>query len=56
MPAELQLAAKNRQVMAIAYSPGKSLFSTAFMLWMSGSGVHIFNIMVTGMFKFQIVI
>eukprot|EP00597_Dinobryon_sp_UTEXLB2267_P006041 CAMPEP_0170079864 /NCGR_PEP_ID=MMETSP0019_2-20121128/16139_1 /TAXON_ID=98059 /ORGANISM="Dinobryon sp., Strain UTEXLB2267" /LENGTH=151 /DNA_ID=CAMNT_0010293535 /DNA_START=202 /DNA_END=657 /DNA_ORIENTATION=+ len=49
MPAELQLAAKQRQVMAIAYSPAKGIFSTAFMLWMSGSGIHIFNIMVTGM-------
>jgi hypothetical protein len=35
--------------MAIAYGPGKALLSTAFMLWMSGSSVQIFSIMMTGM-------
>lgn len=49
MSQELQLAAKQRQLMAIAYSPGKSLLTTAFMLWMSGSSVQIFSIMMTGM-------
>jgi hypothetical protein len=33
---EKVLEAKRRQVMALAYSPGKNLLSTAFMLWMSG--------------------
>jgi hypothetical protein len=50
--ADLQLAAKQRQVMAIAYGPGKSLMSTAFMLWMSGSSIQIFSIMTTGMALF----
>ena len=33
----------------MAYSPGKNLLTTAFMLWMSGSSVQIFSIMMTGM-------
>lgn len=49
MSVELQLAAKQRQLMSIAYGPGKSLLTTAFMLWMSGSSVQIFSIMMTGM-------
>jgi len=49
MSTEMQIAAKNRQVMAISYGPGKSLFTTAFMLWMSGSSIQIFSIMMTGM-------
>lgn len=49
MSADNQLAAKQRQVLAIAYGPGKNLFTTAFMLWMSGSSVQIFSIMMTGM-------
>lgn len=39
--------------MEIAYAPGKNLFMTGFMLWMSGSGVHIFSIMMTAMAMFQ---
>lgn len=35
--------------MNIAYGPGKNLLSTAFMLWMSGSSIQIFSIMMTGM-------
>lgn len=31
----------------LAYSPGKSIFMTAFMMWMSGSSVNIFSIMIT---------
>ena len=46
---ELQKTARQRQVMNIAYSPGKNLLTTAFMLWMSGSSVQIFSIMMTGM-------
>lgn len=53
MPAEMQLAAAQRQLYAIAYSPGKSLLSTAFMLWMSGSSIQIFSIMMTGMALFN---
>ena len=49
MSAELQLAAKQRHVMSIAYGPGKALLTTGFMLWMSGSSVQIFSIMMTGM-------
>lgn len=41
--------AKQRQVMNIAYGPGKGLLTTAFMLWMSGSSIQIFSIMMTGM-------
>ena len=33
----------------MAYSPGKNLLTTAFMLWMSGSSIQIFSIMMTGM-------
>lgn len=46
---EMQIAAKQRQVMNIALAPGKNLFTTAFMLWMSGSSIQIFSIMMTGM-------
>jgi len=31
----------------MALQPGKSFAMTAFMLWMSGSGVHPFSIMIT---------
>ena len=31
----------------LAWSPGKNFMMTGFMLWMSGSGVHIFSIMIT---------
>ena len=44
-----EIAAKQRQVMAIAYGPGKGILSTGFMLWMSGSGIQIFSLMMTGM-------
>lgn len=30
-----------------AYAPGRSIFMTLFMIWMTGSGVNIFNIMIT---------
>lgn len=42
-------AALKRQLMQVAYSPGKQLFMTGFMLWMSGSTLNIFSIMMTGM-------
>ena len=38
-----------RVAWATAQAPAKSLFMTGFMLWMSGAGVHIFSIMITGM-------
>lgn len=47
--ADKELAAKQKQAMAIAYGPGKNLLSTGFMLWMSGSSIQIFSIMMTGM-------
>jgi hypothetical protein len=47
--AEQQLATKQRQVMSLAYSPGKGLLTTGFMLWMSGSSIQVFSIMMTGM-------
>jgi hypothetical protein len=31
----------------MALQPGKSFMMTAFMLWMSGSGVHPFSMMIT---------
>ena len=49
MSTEMQLAAKQRQLTAISYSPGKNLLTTAFMLWMSGNSIQIFSIMMTGM-------
>jgi ER membrane protein complex subunit 4 len=35
--------------MAIAWAPGKSLFTTAIMLYMSGTSIQLFSIMTTGM-------
>jgi hypothetical protein len=35
------------------YSPASSLPMTAFMLWMSGSDIHMFSIMITGMAIWQ---
>jgi hypothetical protein len=46
---EAQTAAKQRQIMAIAWSPGKNLLTTAFMLYMSGTSIQLFSIMTTGM-------
>merc|ERR1712129_689898 len=39
---QTQLKAKK-----LSWSPGKNFMMTAFMLWMSGNGVHIFSIMIT---------
>jgi len=39
--------------MGIATSPGKNLLTTGFMLWMSGSSIQIFSIMMTGMALFN---
>lgn len=38
---------KLQKAREVAWSPGKNFMMTAFMLWMSGSGVHIFSIMIT---------
>lgn len=38
---------KLKKASELAWSPGKNFLMTAFMLWMSGSGVHIFSIMIT---------
>lgn len=35
--------------MDIAWAPGKGLFMTAFMMYMSGNTLNIFSIMITGM-------
>ena len=47
--AEKETAAKSKQAMALALSPGKSILTTAFMLYMSGTSIQIFSIMSTGM-------
>ena len=49
MSANQELEAKKRNAMALAYSPAKSLLTTAFMLWMSGATIQIFSMMTTGM-------
>ena len=46
---DAQNAAKTKQAMMIAYGPGKSILTTAFMLYMSGTSIQIFSIMSTGM-------
>jgi hypothetical protein len=38
-----------QRAMEIAWAPGKNLFMTGMMLWMSGSEVNIFSMMMTGM-------
>eukprot|EP00741_Cyanophora_paradoxa_P005126 tig00000863_g4968.t1 len=37
---------KQKKAWELATSPGKNLLMTGFMLWMSGSGIHIFSIIV----------
>lgn len=39
----------SQRAMEIGMAPFKSLMQTGFMMWMSGSSVNIFSIMVTGM-------
>lgn len=41
------LAAKEKAIWAFAQAPLKQVGMMAFMMWMSGSGVHIFSIMMT---------
>merc|ERR1712021_210179 len=38
---------KLKKAKELSRSPGKNFMMTAFMLWMSGNGVHIFSIMIT---------
>lgn len=38
---------KLKKAREVSWSPIKSFMQMAFMLWMSGSGVHIFSIMIT---------
>eukprot|EP00742_Colponemidia_sp_Colp-10_P002096 GILJ01002238.1.p1 GENE.GILJ01002238.1~~GILJ01002238.1.p1 ORF type:complete len:173 (-),score=21.31 GILJ01002238.1:86-604(-) len=40
---------KEKKAWETATAPGKSFFMTLFMLWMSGSGVNIFSMMMTFM-------
>jgi ER membrane protein complex subunit 4 len=44
-----QLQTKQKQVYSIAYGPAKNILTTGFMLWMSGSSIQIFSLMMTGM-------
>jgi hypothetical protein len=46
---DTQTATMEKVAWATAKAPAGSLFMTGFMLWMSGAGVHIFSIMITGM-------
>jgi hypothetical protein len=39
--------------MGIAYGPAKSIMTTAFMLWMSGSSIQIFSLTMIGMALFN---
>eukprot|EP01112_Ceratiomyxa_fruticulosa_P002037 TRINITY_DN1217_c0_g2_i18.p1 TRINITY_DN1217_c0_g2~~TRINITY_DN1217_c0_g2_i18.p1 ORF type:complete len:160 (+),score=25.82 TRINITY_DN1217_c0_g2_i18:354-833(+) len=39
---------KLKKAWEVAKAPGKGILMTAFMLWMAGSGIHIFSIMITG--------
>lgn len=43
------VALKKRRAFDMGIAPGKQMFMTMFMLWMSGAGVHIFSIMIVGM-------
>jgi len=35
---------KKKRAMEMALVPGRNLMMTAFMMWMSGAGVHIFSV------------
>ncbi|MES1917017.1 MAG: hypothetical protein MHM6MM_008780 [Cercozoa sp. M6MM] len=48
-----QLQLRSKQAMAVARSPLGSLFQTALMLWMAGSSLQIFSIMMIGMALFR---
>ncbi|KAJ8599632.1 hypothetical protein CTAYLR_005393 [Chrysophaeum taylorii] len=38
-----------RRAMDVAIAPGKNILMQGFMMWMSGSSINIFSIMITGM-------
>jgi hypothetical protein len=44
-----QKAKAQQLMMQTAYAPAKGIFTTGFMLYMSGSSIQIFSIMSTGM-------
>ncbi|KAJ1732164.1 hypothetical protein H4S06_003903 [Coemansia sp. BCRC 34490] len=46
---EADLALRAKKAWEVAMSPGKTLPMQAFMAWMSGTGVSIFSILITGM-------
>ena len=54
---ETQLSSKQRsrtammqqRAMQTGLAPGKNIFMQGFMMWMSGSSINIFSIMITGM-------
>jgi hypothetical protein len=48
-----QHARKVRRISDLQLGPVKSLPMTMFMLWMAGSDIHIFSIMMTGMAIYQ---
>lgn len=47
-PQEQELL-KVKKAWDVALAPAKSIPMNAFMLWMSGNGVQIFSVMITGM-------
>jgi hypothetical protein len=48
-----QSTLKLKKAWDVALSPAKSIPMNAFMLWMAGSGIQIFSIMITVMLLFQ---
>jgi len=44
---------KLKKAWDIALAPAKTIPMNAFMLWMSGSGIQIFSILITGMLLMQ---
>jgi len=46
---------KAKKAWEVAKSPQKSLFMTAFMMWMTGSTIHIFTLMPTAFALFNAV-
>lgn len=40
---------KQKRAMEIAYGPGRNIFMQGFMMWMSGSQINIWSMMITGM-------
>ncbi|KAJ2745213.1 hypothetical protein GGI20_002352 [Coemansia sp. BCRC 34301] len=46
---ESDMALRAKKAWEVAMGPGKTLPMQAFMAWMSGTGVSIFSILITGM-------